>query len=185
MASTQIKDGFNGGSDNQAKVDSQGRLYVYDAGGGTGSNASVGPNGSTAPTSSTEIAGINPEGNLTPVSVTDSGAINVVTSGTSTVSGTVVSETAGLNSFQTSQYTIGTTAVHLAPTPLANRSSISITITASAGVPVFIGNSAAVTITTGYPLYNGSTIQLDLTPTGNVYAISTTAGQTASVLEIA
>lgn len=35
--------------------------------GGSSSNASIGPNGSTAPTSSTEVAGVNPSGNLTPL----------------------------------------------------------------------------------------------------------------------
>lgn len=48
-------------------------------GGGSGSNASVGQNGTTAPTSSTEIAGINPSGNLQPVSVDASGNVNVNT----------------------------------------------------------------------------------------------------------
>lgn len=40
-----------------------------------GSNASVGVNGSPAPTSSTEIGGVNPEGNLTPVAVNDDGSL--------------------------------------------------------------------------------------------------------------
>jgi len=185
MASTQLKDGFQGGSDNQAKIDDQGRLYVYDAGGGSGSNASVGPTGTTAPTSATEIAGQGPTGLLIPVSVTSSGAVNVVTSGSSTVSGTVTSQTAGLNAFQTSQYSVGLTAVQIAPTPLTNRSSISLAITSSPGVAVFIGNSSAVTTSTGYPLYNGSNIQLDLTPSGQIWAISGTAGQTVAALEIA
>lgn len=44
---------------------------------GTTTNASVGPNGSTAPTSSTEIGGVNGSGNLTPVSVDNSGNVNV------------------------------------------------------------------------------------------------------------
>lgn len=40
-------------------------------------NASVGTNGAPAPTSSTEIGGVNGGGNLTPVSVDNSGNVNV------------------------------------------------------------------------------------------------------------
>lgn len=46
-----------------------------------GANASVGVNGATAPTSSTEIAGVNNSGNLTPVSVDNAGNVNVNTTG--------------------------------------------------------------------------------------------------------
>lgn len=44
-------------------------------------NPSVGSNGSTAPTSSTQIAGVNGSGNLTPVSVDNAGNVNVVIAG--------------------------------------------------------------------------------------------------------
>lgn len=182
MATTQIKDGFNGGSDNQLKVNADGSINTNTTGGG-GSNASVGLTGAIAPTSATEIAGIDPSGNLHAVSVDANGFINV--NGTSVVTGTVTTDQAGLTSFQTSQYAVGVTATHLAPSPLTNRSSVSITIEASPNVAVFIGNSSAVTITTGYPLYDGSTIQLDLTPTGNVWAVCATTGSIAAVLEIA
>jgi hypothetical protein len=45
--------------------------------GGSSSNASIGPTGSTAPTSATEIAGVNPSGNLTPLQVDSSGNLLV------------------------------------------------------------------------------------------------------------
>lgn len=182
MAVTQIKDGYNGGSDSQLKVNSDGSINV-NGGGSGGSNASVGPTGVTAPTSATEIAGIDPSGNLHAVSVDVNGFLNV--SGTSVVTGSVTTEQAGLNAFQTSQYAIGLTAVQLAPAPLPNRSSISITVEADPNVAVYIGNSSAVTVNNGYPLYNGSTLQLDLTDTGMVWAITATAGQNIAVLEIA
>lgn len=168
MATTQIKDGFAGGSDNQLKVNADGSINVDITGGGGG------------PTSDVNI--FDSAGN--PLTST-SGALNVNTSGTSEVTGTVTSNQAGLTSFQTSQYTVGTSAVQLAPTPLTNRSSLSITIMATVNVPVYIGNSGSVTTSTGYPLFNGSTMQLDLTPAGQVWAISTMAGQSAAVLEIA
>lgn len=183
MATTQIKNGFQGGTDDQLLVNPDGSINVNSTGGGGGGNASVGPTGTTAPTSGTEIAGIDPSGNLHPVSVDANGFVNV--NGVSTIAGPVTTEQAGLNSFQTSQYAIGVTAVQLAPTPLPNRSSISITIEADPNVAVFIGNSSAVTISNGYPLYDGSTLQLDLTPTGSVWAICSIAGQTAAILEIA
>jgi hypothetical protein len=41
------------------------------------SNPSVGANGATAPTSSTEVAGKDGSGNLIPVSVDSSGNVNV------------------------------------------------------------------------------------------------------------
>lgn len=48
--------------------------YTYPS--AASSNASVGPTGTTAPTSATEIAGVN-AGNLVPISVDSTGAINV------------------------------------------------------------------------------------------------------------
>lgn len=182
MATTSIKNGFHGGTDDQLLVNPDGSINVNTTGGG-GSNASVGPTGVTAPTSGTEIAGIDPSGNLHAVSVDSNGFINV--NGTSVVTGTVTTDQAGLDAFQTSQYTVGVVAVQLAPTPLVNRSSISITISADPNIAVYIGNSNAVTTSNGYPLYDGSTLQLDLTPTGSVWAICTTPGQIAAVLEIA
>lgn len=47
-------------------------------------NPSVGTNGSTAPTSSTETSGINPSGNLTPLGLDSSGNLKVISSGGST-----------------------------------------------------------------------------------------------------
>lgn len=183
MATTSIKDGFNGGSDNQLKVNSDGSINANTTGGS--SNASVGITGTTAPTSATEIGGINPSGNLEGLLVDNSGALIVNSSGTSVVTGTVTSKVEGLTAFKTSQYPIGLTAVQITPTPLTNRSSISITVEAAPNIAVYIGTDNTVTTSTGYPLYDGSTIQLDLTPTGNIWAITATATQTIAALEIA
>lgn len=43
--------------------------------GGASANPSVGPNGTTAPTSSTEVAGINPSGNLQPLQTNAAGSL--------------------------------------------------------------------------------------------------------------
>lgn len=181
MAATSIKNGFHGGTDDQLLVNTDGSINVNTT--GSGGNASVGATGIIAPISATEIAGIDPNGNLKAVSVDSNGFINV--SGTSTITGPVTTQQEGLNSFQTSQYVINLTPVHLTATPLPNRSSISLTITADPGASVYIGNSSSVSTSTGYPLKDGSTIQLDLTSTGNIWAVSDIAGQTAAVLEIA
>lgn len=91
----------------------------------------------------------------------------------------------GLNAFQTSQYIIGVTAVQVAPTPLVNRSSVSFRVEADRGIPIYVGNNSSVTISTGYPLYDGDTLSMDLTPTDTIYAISTAANQVLAILEIA
>lgn len=183
MAVTQIKNGFQGGSDAQLLVNPDGSINVNTNGGGSGGNASVGPSGSTPPASSTQVGGVDASGNLHPISVDNNGFVNV--NGISTISGPVTTKQEGLDAFQTSQYAIGTTAVEIAPTALPSRSSISITVSADPNIAVYIGNSSSVTTSNGYPLYDGSTLQLDLTDTGHVWAISTQPGQTIAALEIA
>lgn len=119
------------------------------------------------------------------LAVNSDGSINVNTSGSSTITGTVTSNEAGLTAFQTSQYPIGLSAVQLTPTPLPNRSSVSIRVIAAPNVYVYIGNNNSVTTSSGYALTNGDSLQLDLTPAGQIWAITGTATQTISVLEIA
>lgn len=182
MATTQIKNGFQGGNDDQLLVNPDGSINV-NSGGGGGGNASVGATGTLAPTSGTEIAGINPEGKLTAVTVDDNGFLNV--NGVSTITGPVTTEQAGLNSFKTSQFTVGTSAIQITPTPLPNRSSVSFRVEADANTPIYIGNSSSVTVTNGYPLYDGDTLSMDLTPSDTIYAVSTIAGQILAVLELA
>lgn len=114
------------------------------------------------------------------------GALNVSTSGTSTVSGTVSANIIGLTTFATSQYTVGGSAVQLTPSPLTNRTSMSVkVVTTSSSDIVYIGNSNGVTTSTGYPLFNGDSIQLDFTPANVIYAIGTNSGQLVYVLELA
>lgn len=116
------------------------------------------------------------------LAVNADGSIN--TSGTSTVTGTVNSNIVGLTNFQTSQYTIGTSAVQITPTPMAGRSSMSLKVKTVGGGIVYVGNSSGVTTSTGYALFNGDSLQLDLTAAHVVYAISDGAGQTLFALEI-
>lgn len=91
----------------------------------------------------------------------------------------------GLSNFQTSQYTVGTSAVPLTPTPLANRTAISIKVsTTSNQESVYVGSTNGVTTSTGYALFDGDSIQLDITNAHAVYAIASAAGQRIYVLEI-
>lgn len=148
-------------------------------------NQSVGVTGETAPFSATELGAIDANGNLQPLLVDPSGKLLVDTSGTSTITGTVDANINGLNTFQTSQYTVGASSVHLTPVPLANRSSMSIKVmTTTSTDVVYIGNSSGVTIASGYALFNGDSLQIDLIASQVVYAIGTSPGQTVYVLEI-
>lgn len=108
----------------------------------------------------------------------------VTSSGTSTVTGTVSTDINGLANFKTTKYTIGTSAVQLVTPALANRSSVSFKAVCTGAAAIFIGNSAGVTTATGYILFNGDSLQLDLTGATSPYAISDTPGQTLYVLEI-
>lgn len=177
MATSIIK---SGNSDSQLIVNPDGSINV-NGGGGGGSNASVGPTGVTAPTSGTEMAGIDPDGKLKSVTVDVNGFMNV--SGVTTVDGPV--QMSGLNSFQTSQYVIDVTAVQITPTPLVGRSSVSFRVEADPNIAIWIGNSSSVTISNGYPLYDGDTLSMDLTDSDTIYAISTVSGPVLAVLELA
>lgn len=115
--------------------------------------------------------------------VTSDGAL--VVTGTSTVTGTVTTQESGLNTFETSQYTVGTSVVQLTPVPLFNRSSLSLRVTTTLNNAIYIGNNAGLTTTNGYPLYNGDTLQMDLTDANNIYAIASDINQTIYILEIA
>lgn len=117
------------------------------------------------------------------VAVNADGSIN--TEGTAVVTGTVNTNLLGLAAFQTSQYTVGTSAVQLTVVPLTNRSSMSIkVVTTTSSDVVYVGNSAAVTTSTGYPLFNGDSVQLDLDATQTVYVIGSSAGQEVFVMEL-
>jgi len=90
----------------------------------------------------------------------------------------------GLNTFQTSQYAVDTTAVQITSSPLSGRSSLGLKALTISGSTVYIGNDSSVTTTTGYPLVNGDSLQMDLIATQEIWAISDNAGQTLCAIEI-
>lgn len=117
--------------------------------------------------------------------VDDTGHLLVSGITSATITNTVKTQEAGLSNFKTSQYTVGTSLIQITPVALANRSSISLRVTAATNQAIFIGSDNTLTITNGYPLYNGETLQMDLTPANTIYAVATSAGQTLYILEIA
>jgi hypothetical protein len=160
-------------------------LVSTGGGGGGGGNDSVGLVGATAPTSATEMGAVDSFGNLQALTVDPSGKLLVDITGSSTVTGTVNANIEGLTSFASSQYTIGISAVQLTPSPLTNRSSMSIKAnTTSGSAMIYIGASNGVTTSTGYALFSGDSLQLDLTPAQQIWAISNMANQLIYVLEI-
>jgi hypothetical protein len=101
------------------------------------------------------------------------------------VDGSINTNLEGLTTFQTSQYTVGTTAVQITPTPMVGRSSIGFkAVTTTYADAIYVGNSAAVTVLTGYPLFNKDTLQMDLDAGEPIYAIATSAGQMLYVVEL-
>jgi hypothetical protein len=167
MAATTIKDGFNGGSDNQLKVNSDGSINVNGGGGGGTTDVNIHDSAGNSLTST-------------------SGALNVNTTGSSTVTGTVTTNESGLNSYKTSQYTVGTSEVQLAPIPLANRSSVSFKVhTTSSNDFILFAQAAGQAATNGYRLDDGESMQMDLTDSGSIYTIGSSPGQMVYLLEIA
>ncbi len=104
--------------------------------------------------------------------------------GVTPAGGLKTSELPGVQ-FQTSQYTVGTSAVQLTSTPLTGRKSVSIKAKCTSTNIIYVGNSSGVTTANGYALNNGDAINIDLDGSNTVYAISNAAAQTLYVLELA
>lgn len=164
------------GTGNFASVNADGSLNTV------GNNSGV--IGQPAPASGSAVAAIDANGKLQNLQVDPSGKLLVDISGSSTVTGSVNASIEGLTSFQTSQYSINTSAVQLTPTPLTNRSSMSIKAICTSANLVYIGNNSSVSTSNGYPLFNGDSVQLDLTPAQSIYAVSNASGQKLYILEI-
>lgn len=116
----------------------------FPPGGGGGSNASVGTNGQTAPTSSTEIGGVNPEGNLTPVAVNDAG--NIITVPASGSVQHVIVDSSALPTGAATQTTLATVSTTLGSILLDLTNGTQITqITGTVPLPTGAATSALQT----------------------------------------
>lgn len=153
-----------------------------------------------APVSADRVVPVDPHGNFyngsNPLPVSFDGTISI---GDVTVVGTAPNhyplepnsdgsinvDLEPLSAFQTSQYTIGTGAVQITPTPMPNRNSIGFkAITTTSSDAIYIGNSSSVTISTGFPLFNHDNLEMDLEGGETIYAIGTSAGQTLCIVEL-
>lgn len=113
--------------------------------------------------------------------VDSNGALRVVGS---MPSGTINTDLNGLPNFQTSQVAVGLTPVQLTITPLAARSALSLKAITTGSNIIYVGNSNTVSTSTGYPLFNGDSLSMDLTGTNVIYAVASAAAQTLCILEI-
>ncbi len=140
------------------------------SGGGSSSNASVGLNGTTAPTSSTEVGGIGPDGNLHALSTDNSGVLNVnvgssvLPTGSATAANQVL-EIAALNSIDGKTPTLGQKT-------MANSSPVVIASDQSA-VPI---SAAAL------PLPSGAATEASLAKLTLTQG-STTSGQSGPLIQ--
>lgn len=172
MATTQIKDGWHGGSDNQLLVNPDGSINVN--GGGSGGNASVGPTGSPVPTDGTLVAGKDPSGNLVPVAVDASG--HVIISGAD--SGAFDTLSPGYPT----QVTVGTTSVLLIPAnPIRKYAHIS----NNSGESIYIQFQSSAALNQGVKIGPGGfyTLEVNNLYRGDINAIGLIAGQKIDVVE--
>lgn len=174
MSATTIKDGFQSGSDNQAKVDDTGHLFV--TGNITTNNASVGTTGTTAPTSATEVAGIDPSGNLHPLQTDSSGKLEV----TGTLS--VGAGFSALSPGYPTQVAVGTTSV---PLIAANTNRKYLHFFNNSSQPIYIQYQVSAALNQGIRINSGTffTLDSDNLWLGSINGIGFIAGQLIDVLE--
>lgn len=133
----------------------------------------IGDNGSPSPSQSTQISGVDPSGNVKPVAVDADG--NIITSGTSTVTGSV--NVLGLTAFKTTIYDVDDlTIIQLFTVTFPNQSVVTVKAVCTGANYISIKEDNNP-LTIGWPLYNGDTLQMDLTGAQNIYAIASAAGQ--------
>jgi hypothetical protein len=176
MATTQLKDGFDGGSDNQLLILPDGSINVNTSGGSGATAVNLTKVGGTA----IALGETNAAASLPVVIASDQTPIPIEGS----ITGPVDTNLNGLTNWQTSQYPIGPTPIQITPTPLTNRSSLNFKVICTGSNIVWLGNSNTVSPSTGFPLFNGDTTQLDLTPGSQIWAMCTAAGQMGFALEL-
>lgn len=171
MATTQIKNGFEGGSDDQLLVNPDGSINTKITGGTIiASNPSVGPTGSPAPVQATEIAGVDSAGNLIPVAVNSSGQIEI-DEGFDT-----------LSPGYPTQVTVGTTSITVLPANSARKYGH---IFNNSSEAIFVQFQATAALNQGIKVGPGTFYTLETTNLwrGDLNAIGVMAGQLISVVE--
>lgn len=168
MAVTTIKS-YN--TDDQAFVTPNHELLV--TGSIAATNPSVGTTGTTAPTSATEIGGVDPSGNLQPIKVDSSGAVIVSNSGNGF---------SALSSGYPTQRTVGTTSVTIIP---ANSARKYAHVANNSGEAIYIQYQVSAALNQGVKIGPGGffTLEIDNLYKGDINAIGLMAGQLIDVLE--
>lgn len=87
------------------------------------------------------------------------------------------------SSAQAAAATVGTSAVELASSPLANRKKIIVQNNGSKAI--YLGGANTVTTSNGICIPKGASFELDWGPNVDLWAISGTAGQDIRVMEVA
>lgn len=170
MATTTVRNGFQGGTDDQLKVNPDGSINI---GSGGGSNASVGPTGDPAPSSATLAGGIDDNGLLQPLHVNADGELLVAATPTGF---SIISPGYPM------QVNLGTTsAILVASNPLRKYAHIFNNSTEA----IFIQFQSSAALNQGIKVGPGSFFTLDTINLwlGDVNGIGLMAGQLISVLE--
>lgn len=139
-----------------------GLVYTWpdSGGGGSGSNASVGLTGQTAPSSATEVGGINPGGLLTAISVDNAGNqnVNVVSSALPTGSATAANQV--LEITQLTDINTNTTAIEANQTNATQKTQL---VDGSGNVIASTSNALNVNVTASALPTGGATAALQTT----------------------
>lgn len=139
-------------------------VFYPPSGGGSSANASVGLNGVTAPTSSTEVAGVNPSGNLQPLQTDASGnLLTLTTPATGSVQHVIVDSSA-LPTGAATQATLATVSTTLGSILLDMTNGTQITQVSNFPATQPVSGTVTVTQATGTNLH--TVVDAQVLPTG-------------------
>jgi hypothetical protein len=172
------------------------KVASFGGGGAGGSNASVGANGSAAPTSATEIGFVNALGNLAPVGPANAlpvtvanaipaganliGSVNLALGGAAISQGNPVATTESYASLATGQISVTTSATQIVPARAGRKE---VTIVNHTTTAVYIGGSG-VSVANGLLLAGVQGQGITVTGGAAVYAIAASGSGTVSFLEV-
>ena len=173
MATTQIKNGFHGGTDDQLLVNPDGSINVNTTGGG-GSNV---------------VAITDTPGGTTYVDIENIGGKNAldVNVKAGSVTGSITPQ--GLSNGRNTCMSVSTTALALPASPLANRNAMAIH-NKSTTQTLYIGFDASVTAgdsignTAGWEVPPGGELHFDLQNTATIYGIFPTGADLVKLMEL-
>jgi hypothetical protein len=90
-----------------------------------------------------------------------------------------------LTSFRTGQWNVTDSPTQIAVSPLDGRKTISVRALAGNTQPVYIGTDDTVAVTTGFPLYAGDAVELEVNEATQIWALSESGTQRVAHLAVA